>query len=333
MPNKTSRAIVTAPKPKPKPRSASIEGVTLSHPDRELWPGITKQHLAEYWQRVAAHALPGLAHRPLAIVRCPEGIDGVHFFQKHGHGTLPDGVRDGVAEKSPYLALDDVHGLVAMAQISAIELHAWGATEADPLHPDTMVFDLDPGDGVKFTDVVRAARDVHDRLRQLGLESFCRTTGGKGLHVVVPILPEQGWDVVKPFCREFAERLSWEQPERFLPTLKKADRSGRILLDWLRHGLGATAIASFSPRARPGATVATPLAWDEVTEQLDVQAFTLQTVPPRLEKLRGDPWQGFLELRQKLPDAARTQPKSKTTGDRHRGQTETARASVNLKRR
>ena len=317
MPAHTSGAIVTARKP--KARSASIEGITLSHPDRELWPGITKQHLAEYWVAVAEHALPGLTHRPLAIVRCPEGIDGEHFFQKRSHGSMPDGIRAGEAESSPYLAIDDVHGLVAMAQISAIELHAWGAPEADPLHPDILVFDLDPGEGVPFTDVVRAARDVRDRLQQLGLTSFCRTTGGKGLHVVVPIAPEQGWNTVKPFCRAFAEMLSDEQPERFLPTLKKIDRRGRILVDWLRNGLGATAVASFCPRARPGATVATPLAWDEVTNKLDPQSFTLHSVPKRLAKLRSDPWDGFATTKQMLPAATRQQPASKRSGKDDQG--------------
>jgi len=296
----TSTAIVTARKP--KARAASIEGVTLTHPDRELWPGITKQQLAEYWQAVAEHALPGLAHRPLAIVRCPEGIGGEHFFQKHGHGTLPDGIRSGKAAGAPYLAIDDVHGLVAMAQISAIELHAWGATEADPLHPDFMVFDLDPGEGVAFAEVARAALDVRGKLQQLKLESFCRTTGGKGLHVVVPTVPAAGWEEVKPFCRAFAEMLSEEQPDRFLPTLKKIDRRGRILIDWLRNGLGATAVASFCPRARPGATVATPLAWDEVTRTLDPADFTLRSVPERLARQRTDPWKDFARMRQHLPD-------------------------------
>jgi bifunctional non-homologous end joining protein LigD len=286
---------------RPKPRAANLEGVTLTHPDRELWPGVTKQHLAEYWQAVADHALPGLAHRPLAIVRCPEGIDGEHFFQKRGHGHLPDGIRQGEASESPYLAIDDLHGLVAMAQIAAIELHAWGATEADPLHPDQMVFDLDPGEGVAFTQVVRAATDIRDKLEQVGLRSFCRTTGGKGLHVVVPLDAENGWDVVKPFCRAFAETLSEAEPDRFLPTLKKADRRGRILIDWLRNGLGATAVASYCPRARPGATVATPLAWKEVTARLDPAAFTVQSVPGRLARLKADPWEGFTTLRQQLP--------------------------------
>jgi len=303
---KTGSAIVTARKPKAP--GASIEGVTLTHPDRELWPGITKQQLAEYWQAVAEHALPGLAHRPLAIVRCPEGIGGEHFFQKHGHGALPDGIRSGEAVGAPYLAIDDVHGLIAMAQISAIELHAWGATEADPLHPDRMVFDLDPGDGVVFAEVVRAASDVRDRLQQLGLASFCRTTGGKGLHVVVPLEPVVGWDRVTPFCRAFAEMLSDEQPGRFLATVKKVDRRGRILIDWLRNGLGATAVASFCPRARPGATVATPLAWDEVTQSLDPSGFTMRSVPERLAREQTDPWDGISRLRQRLPDVSSSTP-------------------------
>ena len=308
---RTSTSIVTARKP--KARAASIEGVNVTHPDRELWPGITKQHLAEYWQAVADHALPGLTHRPLAIVRCPEGIAGEHFFQKHGHGALPDGIRSAEADGAPYLAIDDLHGLVAMAQISAIELHAWGAAEADPTHPDFMVFDLDPGDGVAFADVARAATDVRDRLQQFGLQSFCRTTGGKGLHVVVPLEPKAGWDEVKPFCRAFAELMSEAEPDRFLPTMKKADRSGRILIDWLRNGMGATAVASFCPRARPGATVATPLAWDEVTRKLDPSEFTLRSVPDRLARLKVDPWNGFSRMKQHLPDVS-----SKTS----RGETE-----------
>ena len=191
-----------------------------------------------------------------------------------------------------------------MAQISAIELHAWGATEADPLHPDRMVFDLDPGEGVPFADVVKAALDMRDRLQRLGLTSFCRTTGGKGLHVVVPLEPVAHWDAVKPFCRAFAETLSQEQPDRFLSTVRKADRHGRILIDWLRNGLGATAIASFSPRARDGATVATPIAWDDLDRKLDPAKFTLRTVPERLARLRADPWTGFESLRQHLPDLA-----------------------------
>jgi bifunctional non-homologous end joining protein LigD len=297
---KQSSNIVTARAP--KQRGVTVGGIALTHPDRELWPGITKLQLAEYWQAIADHALPGLAHRPLAIVRCPEGIGGEHFFQKHGHGTLPAGIRQGEASGSPYLAIDDVKGLISMAQISAIELHAWGATEADPLHPDQMVFDLDPGDGVAFSDVVSAATEVRDQLRRLGLESFCRTTGGKGLHVVVPLQPLAHWDEVKPFCRALAETMSQEKPDRYLPTLKKVDRRGKILIDWLRNGMGATAVASFCPRARPGATVATPLAWDEVNRKLDPANFTMLNIPDRLARLQIDPWDGFASMRQRLPD-------------------------------
>ncbi len=268
-----------------------------------MWPGITKHDLVEYWQTVADHALPGLAHRPLAVVRCPSGIEGEHFFQKHGHGTMPEGVRDGSADKAPYLAIDGLQGLVALAQMSAIELHVWGSTEADPLHPDQLVFDLDPGEGVKVADTAAAALDMRDKLEAIGLSSFCRTSGGKGLHVVVPLIPEQPWDPVRAFCRSFAETLSEANPEKYLAHVKIADRRGRILIDWLRNGLGSTAVASFCPRARPGAGVATPLAWQEVTPKLDFQAFTLRTVPERLRKLKADPWEGFEASRRTLPTA------------------------------
>jgi len=302
-PAKSSR-IVTARKP--KARSVTLEGITISHPDRELWPGITKQALAEYWIAIADHALPGLAHRPLAVVRCPEGVAGEHFFQKHAHGSMPPGIREGSADGAPFLAIDDLAGLVAMAQVSAVELHAWGAAEADPLHPDQIVFDLDPGEGVPFTQVIEAAHDVRDRLERLGLTGFCRTTGGKGLHIVVPLAPKADWGVVKPFCRAFAETMGQDAPDRYLSTMKKADRLGRILVDWLRNGLGATAVASFCPRARPGAGVATPLAWDEVTRTLDPASLNLRTVPERLARQRIDPWQDFDKARQPLPVSSGT---------------------------
>ncbi len=286
----------------PKSNAALIAGVRLSHPGRELWPGITKQELAEYWQAVAEFALPGIARRPLAVLRCPDGIDGnERFFQKHGHGIMPDAIREGMASKQPYLAIDDVEGLVSFAQMSAIELHTWGSTEDDPTHPDRLVFDLDPGEGVPFTTVVDAALEVRERLRRLGLVSFCRTSGGKGLHVVVPLQPDAGWDKVKPFCRAFAEAMAADLPDRFVAHVKIADRKHRILIDWLRNGLGATAIASFSPRARPGAMVATPLSWREVTAKLDPSSFTMRSVPVRLSKLQADPWAGFSHCDQHLP--------------------------------
>ena len=308
---KSKRKVVTPPR-----RGGGVAGVSLTHPDRELWPGITKQQLAEYWQAVAEIALPGIARRPLAIVRCPEGVDGERFFQKHGHGTMPAAIRNGEAGGQPYLAIDDVTGLIAMAQMSALELHAWGASEADPLHPDQIVFDLDPGEGVEFAAVVRGAHEVRERLEKLGLATFCRTTGGKGLHVVVPLEPVADWDVVKAFCKAFAEAISAEKPDRYLSTVRKSDRRGRILVDWLRNCLGATAIASFSTRARPGATVATPLAWKEVTARLDPTKFNLKTIPGRLAKLRADPWEEFDASRRRLPEPGAAESKSGTARGR-----------------
>ncbi len=312
-PARASR-IVTARAP--KGAETELAGVRITHPEKELWPGITKRDLAEYWQAVADVALPGLARRPLAIVRCPDGIGGEHFFQKRGRGHLPAQIRESEAAESPYLAIDGLDGLMALTQMAAIELHPWGASEADPLHPDTLVFDLDPGDGVPFTKVVNAAHEVRDRLKAMGLASFCRTTGGKGLHIVVPITRGPDWDEAKAFCHAFAETLSQEQPERYLPTLKKEDRKGRILLDWLRNGLGATAVSSFCPRARPGATVATPLAWAEVTAKLDPTAFTVRTVPQRVAKLRKDPWEGFRDPGQSLPDIPRERLKPAPGGSK-----------------
>jgi bifunctional non-homologous end joining protein LigD len=230
-------------------------------------------------------------------------VEGEHFFQKHAHGSMPPGVRESTADKAPFLAIDGLPGLVAMAQMSAIELHVWGATEADPLHPDFLVFDLDPGEGVKVPEIAAAALDMRKKLEAAGLVSFCRTSGGKGLHVVVPLKPEADWDTARAWCKSFAEAARDTAPDRYLARVKIADRRGRILIDWLRNGLGSTAVASFCPRARPGAGVATPLAWREVTPKLDLAAFTVKTVPERLRGLKADPWEGFDTARRTLPAA------------------------------
>ena len=293
----------------PRKPSTVVGSVELSHPDKELWAGVTKLNLVEYWQAVATYALPGLAGRPLSIVRCPDGIGGEHFFQKNGHGHLPLQIREGSVSGSPYLAIDDVNGLIALTQMSAIELHPWGASEADPLHPDWLVFDLDPGDTVAFDEVIKSAHDVRGRLKKLALTSFCRTTGGRGLHVVVPLTPSADWDTAKRFCRAFAELISQEEPKRFLAHLKIADRHGRILIDWLRNGLGATAVSSYCPRARPGATVATPLTWDEVKAGLNPASFTVTAIPARLKRMKKDPWHGFADLDQNLPEAEAPRPR------------------------
>ncbi|MDN3565923.1 DNA ligase D [Paeniroseomonas aquatica] len=287
--------------PKPVRGAQRVGGTEITHADRELWPGVTKQDLAEYWTKVAARALPGIAGRPLALLRCPDGIEGQSFFQKHGNRGMPPALQEGSAEDQPWLAIQDESGLLACAQMAAIELHGWGATLDDPGHPDRIVLDLDPGEGVSYPQVVKAALDLRTRLRSLGLESFCRTTGGKGLHVVVPLQPAADWGAVRDFAHGIARAMEAAEPERFVSTVPKARRRGRILVDWLRNGAGSTAICSYSPRARPGATVATPLAWREVTAKLDPADFTIATVPQRLAKQRQDPWAGFAAAARPLP--------------------------------
>ena len=294
------RSAVTVAHPPAKAEEGAF-GVRLTHPDKELWPGITKRDLAEYWQAVAPHALPEIARRPLALVRCPDGIGHEHFFQKHASIGFSKHLRAAAADGAPYIALDDAAGLVAAAQMAAIELHAWGSIEPDTLHPDRLVFDLDPGEGVAMADLATAANEVRDRLRRLGLGAFCRTSGGKGLHVVAPLTPRAGWDEARAWSRAFAELMVADQPDRYVAAVKKSIRTNKILVDWLRNGLGSTAIASFSPRARPGAGVATRLAWREVTARLDPSLLNLRTVPARLARQRSDPWADFAAAARPLP--------------------------------
>ncbi len=313
--DKPAREVVSAPatapahaavivSPPPKRGTRALGGQRLTHPDRLLWPGTetapgcSKAQLAEYWQAVSDRALPGIAGRPLALVRCPDGIAGEHFFQKHKTRGMPDALSENSFDDAPYLALAETQGLIAAAQIAAIELHCWGSALPDAGHADQLVFDLDPGEGTRFGDVIAAARDVRRRLAQRGLESYPRTSGGKGLHVVAPIRTDADWETVRAWCRRFAEQMEREAPQLYVASTRKNRRTGRILVDWLRNGLGSTAIASYSPRARPGATVATPLSWREVGDRLDPARFTIRTVPARLG--RADPWHSFAADRRPL---------------------------------
>ena len=315
LPGSHSGVLVTAGAPRkqaPMRRAVSQPAAPargkLTHPDKRLWPGVTKQDLADYWAKVAEAALPGIAGRPLALVRCPDGVEGPHFFQKHAMKGMNPALREGAQDGAPYLVFDDAAGLQACAQMAAIELHTWGASADDAAHADRLVFDLDPGDGVEWPAIVAAALDVRDRLAREGLTGFCRTSGGKGLHVVAPLVPGADWETVRAWCRAFAETMEREAPELYVASVPKARRTGKILVDWLRNGLGSTAVASFSPRARPGAGVATPLAWREVTAKLDPAAFTLASVPGRLARQKRDPWDGFAGAAQPLP-AAKDKPK------------------------
>jgi bifunctional non-homologous end joining protein LigD len=284
-----------------------IDGVRLSHPDKVLYPeqGTTKQELARYYTAVAAWMLPHLADRPISLVRCPAGRQKKCFFQRHAGSGVPPELSEvaipGFAE--PYLYLRDRGGLIALVQMGVLEIHPWGAPAADPLHPDRVVFDLDPGDGVAFAAVVRAAKAVRRRLAGRGLESFVKTTGGKGLHVVLPIERRHEWREVKSWARELAVAMAADEPERYLTRLSKAERRGRIFIDYLRNDPTSTAVAPYSTRARPGAPVATPLDWSELTPALDPAQFTVATVPGRLGRLARDPWGEMTAARQRLASA------------------------------
>ena len=279
----------------------------LTHPERVVYPelGITKQDVARYYAEVAPFLLPHAANRPLALVRCPEGRTGPSFFQKHpGRGT-PDSIQrvpvresGGVAE---YMVISDAAGLAGLVQLGALEIHAWGSRASDLEHPDQVTFDLDPDPTVPWKDVVAAARALRERLEELGLESFAKTTGGKGLHVVAPLAPRASWDEVKAFARALADELVTREPERYLAKASKKERRGKIFIDYLRNTRGATAVCPYSTRAREGAPVATPVAWGEIGARLDPRRFTLLSVPRRLAKAARDPWEGYTKLRQSLP--------------------------------
>jgi bifunctional non-homologous end joining protein LigD len=291
-----------------KSQSGQVAGVTLTHPDRVYWEdaGVTKKMLAEYYTQVWDWMRPHVTDRVLALVRCPDGASGQCFFQKHASAGIdaahlklvPD---DG--DKS--IAVDSVQGLVSLAQAGVLEIHVRGSSIDRLEQADRLVFDLDPGPGIEWKDVIAAGREVRQRLRDLKLESFVKTTGGKGLHVVLPIKPVP-WDDAKDFCRRIAEQMTAERPDRFTATIKKAARKNRIFIDYLRNSREATAIAPYSTRARPGATVSAPLTWEELGSQKTSNGFTVENLPKRLARLRRDPWENIGRLKQALPVVAKT---------------------------
>ena len=304
-----------AGKPKSKPaapasraaEATEVAGVRLTHPDKLLYPeaGISKLDLARYYERVAAAMLPHLRGRPLTMVRCPEGCTGKCFYQKHpGDYAPPSLERIPIEEqegRTIYLIAEDVAGLVSLVQMSVLEIHLWNATRSALETPDRVIFDLDPDEGLAWERVGAAAVEVRDLLAEMGLESFVKTTGGKGLHVVMPLQPRYGWDEVKLFARSVAAELVRRAPAAYTATLSKKARGGKIFIDYLRNQRGATAVAPYSARARAGAPVAVPLTWAEVEKGWRSDRFTIATLPDRLAKLRRDPWQGMLGMKQKLP--------------------------------
>ncbi len=256
-----------------KGEDAVVAGVRLSNPDKLLYQdqGLTKRDMARYLERVAPVMLPHVANRLVTLVRCPAGSAGQCFYQRHIGTALPKTFRqldvapaEGGAEVEAYIYIGDKAGLVAAAQVGALELHIWGSHVDDVERPDRLAFDLDPGEGVSFEEVKRAAADMRDALEAVGLASHPMLTGGKGLHVVVPMTRRYEWPVVKAFCRAVAERLADRAPDRYVVNMSKAKRRGRIFLDYLRNERSATAIAPFSPRARHGAPVAWPVEWADL---------------------------------------------------------------------
>jgi bifunctional non-homologous end joining protein LigD len=279
----------------------------ITHPDRVVFEGAayTKGDVADYYRAVAKWLLPELAGRPLSLLRCPDGSQKACFFQKHHAGSLGEHVHAiELAQKSgreQYLYVDSIEGVIDLVQMNTIEFHPWGARVDDPEKPDRLVFDLDPGEGVRWPDVVAAARDVRARLKEAGLQGFVRLSGGKGAHVVVPIARGPSWDAVHDFCEAFANAMAAYAPGRYLATAAKAKRPGKVFIDWLRNTRGATSVASWSLRARKGAPVAVPLRWEDLGKVAGPAAFDLAAARQRAARLRKDPWEGFTRLRQRLP--------------------------------
>ncbi len=289
-------------------QGSEVAAVRLTHPDKVLYPGegITKRDLALFYQRIADWILPQIAGRPLTLVRCPHGQGGECFYQKHLTEQFPASVRRIAVEEGgktvPYGAVDSLEGLVALVQMGVLELHVWGVHGDLIERPDYAVFDLDPDAGLPWERVAEAARDLRDLLDATGLRTFLKTTGGKGLHVVLPLQRRHTWNEIKSFTHTVAEAMAAAQPDRYTVNPLKARRKGRIYVDYLRNARGATSIAAYSCRARPGAPVSTPLAWDEIEPGAAVRAdtFTVANLSNRLDKLAADPWADLLSTRQSL---------------------------------
>lgn len=290
----------------------TVAGIRVTHPERVLYEelGLTKATLARYYESIAEWILPELADRPLSLVRCPQGPGAECFYQKNIDERFPDAVgRVPVAlgGGGVYASAGSAAAIVALVQMGVIELHAWGATTRDLARPDRMVLDLDPDPGLPWRAVMAAAHHARERLEALGLEPFVKTTGGKGLHVVVPLARRHEWDEVKAFALALAEALAADRPGAYTVKSAKRARAERIYLDYLRNAEGATTIAPYSVRARPGAPVATPLHWDEVSGRMRPGKFHVRNILRRLEGLHSDPWKALRRKPQTLTSAMKRQ--------------------------
>ncbi|MDR3446622.1 non-homologous end-joining DNA ligase [Dyella sp.] len=295
----------------------SRPGPVVTHLQRLVFPAddITKQDIANYYQAVMPRFLPGIAGRPTSVYRFPEGTTKSGFFQKHPmrgpqhveHITL----REESGAMDDYICPGDAGAVIELVQYNAIEFHPWASRATSLEEPDYLVFDLDPGDGISWPEVTDAARWIRGRLVEASLQSFVRTTGGKGLHVVVPLHTSCRWDDARQFSNAFAHGLADEQPASFTAKASKAERKGRIFIDYLRNTRGATSVASWSLRARPGAPVAMPMRWQDLGRCASGDAFDIRSARRRLSRLRSEPWEGFATMRQSLEKPLRIYAPSK----------------------
>ncbi len=284
-----------APKQAPMPQRHTV---ALTHPDRVYWPdaGVTKEGLANYYAEVWPFMESLVVGRALALLRCPDGITGQQFFQKHAWKGLNRYiviVEDPKNPGEPLVSVRDLDGLIGLVQAATLEIHPWGSTATDWERPDMIIMDLDPGESVAWEAMIDAARDVRARLEAAGLSAFVKTSGGKGLHVVAPVKPKAEWPAVKAFTKAIADSMAADSPDRYVSTIAKAKRTGKILVDYLRNQRGMTAVAAYSTRARPGAPVSMPLGWDELGPAIGAAYFTVANAPSRLASLARDPWEAF----------------------------------------
>lgn len=286
--------------------SPHVAGVALSNASRVLFPSVgwTKLDLARYYEQVADWVLPHLHNRPLTLVRCPHGGADKCFFQKHvNDSTAEEIARVEIPEDQGttlYMMANDLKAVVNLVQMGVLELHTWGAQASHLDKPDRLIFDLDQAPDLPWAQVIEAALLMRALLEDLGLRSFLKTTGGKGLHIVVPLKPERPWAEVKAFTRAIAEHLANTLPDRFTAKISKAKRTDKIFIDYLRNGQGATAVAAYSTRARPNAPISIPIAWEELTEQLHSDSFNVGNIQQRLIAISADPWAEYFQLKQRL---------------------------------